>query len=112
MLSQSLGPFELTYVGQGISILVRAAHVSAKVGDRRRFWNAAGRAVEPFNHFPAGYSDTKKAACGVRANFLGQKTLPWYEEYPAKPSVFVLNGFVFSLIGLFDFSKVSNIVRS
>lgn len=28
--------------------------------------------------------------------------MPWYEEYPTKPSSFVLNGFIYSLIGLYD----------
>ena len=37
---------------------------------------------------------------GVQAKFLD--TFPWYEEYPTSPSSFVLNGFIFSLIGLYD----------
>lgn len=70
---------------------------------------AAGRALEPFNHTPDDHADSKERSCGVRTNFLGQSALPWYEEYPAKPSVFVLNGFIFSLIGLFDISKVNRV---
>lgn len=28
--------------------------------------------------------------------------VPWYEEYPTQPPSFVLNGFIYSLIGLYD----------
>ncbi len=28
--------------------------------------------------------------------------LVWYEEYPTSPPTFVLNGFMYSLLGLFD----------
>ena len=28
--------------------------------------------------------------------------MPWYEEYPTEPPSFVLNGFIYSLIGLYD----------
>lgn len=28
--------------------------------------------------------------------------IPWYEEYPTEPPSFVLNGFIYSLIGLYD----------
>ncbi len=31
------------------------------------------------------------------AEFLG--SLPWYEEYPTSPSTFILNGFIYSLLG-------------
>ena len=37
---------------------------------------------------------------GVRAYFMSQ--YPWYEEYPTNPPSFVLNGFIYSLIGLYD----------
>ncbi len=37
---------------------------------------------------------------GVLAKFMD--IYPWYEEYPTTPSSFVLNGFMFSLIGLYD----------
>ena len=32
----------------------------------------------------------------------------WYEEYPTVPSIFVLNGFIYSLFGLYDLSKACN----
>lgn len=30
----------------------------------------------------------------------------WFEEYPTTPGSFVLNGFMYSLIGLHDFANV------
>lgn len=71
------------------------------------FLTAANRALAPFNR-SVQLSQSPDEACGVRANFLGQSTLPWYEEYPVVPSVFVLNGFIYSLVGLYDLSKVGN----
>ena len=32
---------------------------------------------------------------------------PFYEEYPTNPASFVLNGFIYSLLGLYDLSKLS-----
>lgn len=32
----------------------------------------------------------------------------WYEEYPTNPSSFVLNGFMYSLLGLYDLAQASN----
>ncbi|KHJ85958.1 D-glucuronyl C5-epimerase [Oesophagostomum dentatum] len=40
---------------------------------------------------------------GVRNKLFGNV---WYEEYPTTPGSFVLNGFMYSLIGLFDLSSV------
>ncbi|VDM16778.1 unnamed protein product [Hydatigera taeniaeformis] len=90
--------------GQGISLLVRAGHVTGE----KNFLVAAGRALEAFSR-SVQLSQASDDVCGVRANFLGQSTLPWYEEYPVVPSAFVLNGFIYSLIGLYDLSKVSNV---
>jgi len=41
---------------------------------------------------------------GVRAVFMNKYV--WYEEYPTTPSSFVLNGFIFSLIGLYDYKAL------
>ena len=32
----------------------------------------------------------------------------WYEEYPFEEGLFVLNGFMYSLIGLYDLSSASS----
>ncbi|KAA3681462.1 heparosan-N-sulfate-glucuronate 5-epimerase [Paragonimus westermani] len=44
---------------------------------------------------------------GVLSHVFGQLAFPWYEEYPTEPGYHVLNGFMYSLIGLYDFSQVS-----
>ena len=33
--------------------------------------------------------------------------MPFYEEYPIEPGHYVLNGFIFALIGLYDFHQIS-----
>ncbi len=58
----------------------------------RRYLEAALLGVRPLN--------VSSAEGGVRAHFLGK--YPWYEEYPTQPPSFVLNGFIYSLIGLYD----------
>ncbi|XP_002131978.2 D-glucuronyl C5-epimerase [Ciona intestinalis] len=78
--------------GQGMSVLSRAYHVFHDP----KYIVALSRALQPF---------TKSSEQGgVRATFL--KTYTWYEEYPTKPSSFVLNGFMYSLIGLYDFKSL------
>ena len=37
---------------------------------------------------------------GVSSTFMNQ--FLWFEEYPTEPNTFVLNGFMYSLIGLYD----------
>lgn len=32
---------------------------------------------------------------------------PWYEEYPTQPASFVLNGFIYSLLGLYDLKTIA-----
>lgn len=38
---------------------------------------------------------------GILAKFMSSD-LSWYEEYPTNPSSFTLNGFMYSLLGLYD----------
>jgi len=40
---------------------------------------------------------------GLSADFFGH---PFYEEYPTQPHSFALNGFIFTLIGLYDFAQL------
>lgn len=75
--------------GHGISVLARAYYHS---GGDRQYLDAALRALRPFRIL------SKDG--GVLAQYLGQ--VPWYEEYPTHPPSFVLNGFIYSLIGLYD----------
>ena len=42
---------------------------------------------------------------GVRTVFMDK--YEWYEEYPTNPSTFILNGFMYSLLGLYDLKSVS-----
>ena len=78
--------------GQSISVLVRA-YLRTK---RREYLDAALRSTAIFN-IPSSLG-------GVRAMFVDR--FPWYEEYPTTPSCFVLNGFIYSLIGLYDLKTV------
>jgi len=42
---------------------------------------------------------------GILAKFIDKYN--WFEEYPTTPSSFVLNGFIYSLIGLYDLKQVA-----
>lgn len=35
----------------------------------------------------------------------------WYEEYPTTPGLFVLNGFIYSLIGLYDLYETAQLAH-
>jgi len=74
--------------GHGLSVLVRAAQITGET----RFWDAAKLALKPFTQ------DAKDG--GVRNKFMNQYT--WYEEYPFSDGLYVLNGFMYSMIGLYD----------
>ncbi|KAI6194073.1 Heparosan-N-sulfate-glucuronate 5-epimerase [Aphelenchoides besseyi] len=99
----------ISAMGQGhaISVLVRAFNIT----NDRRYLNAAMNALTPF--------ETESIDGGVRTHLFGYA---WYEEYaanahlncmliccfryPTSPSSLVLNGFMYSLIGLYDLSQV------
>lgn len=74
--------------GQAMSLLVRAYLHS----DDPQFLEAAIRALLLFN--------ISSKDGGIVAKFA--KAYTWYEEYPTTPSSYVLNGFIFSLLGLYD----------
>jgi len=80
--------------GQGISTLVRA-YLKSK---NKIYLRVASNALKLF--------EISSAQGGVRAKFAN--TYDWYEEYPTTPSSFVLNGFIFSLFGLYDLKQVVN----
>lgn len=77
--------------GHGISVLTRAYKHFNDV----KYLLSATKALELFK--------TNSSEGGVRAEFFGNV---WYEEYPTTPGSFVLNGFLYSLIGLYDLSKL------
>jgi len=78
--------------GQAISVLVRAFLNS---GDQK-YLAAAEKAVGVFN--------VSSIEGGVRAVFMDKHV--WYEEYPTNPPTFILNGFMYSLLGLYDLKTV------
>jgi len=82
--------------GQAMSLLWRAYRLRPKAAYRR----AAVRALRPFLRPVRGG--------GVVADFDG---VPWYEEYPTTPGSYVLNGYLFSLLGLYDVSPWSATAR-
>ncbi|NWI57084.1 GLCE epimerase, partial [Calyptomena viridis] len=79
--------------GQAMSTLVRAYLLTREPA----FLGAALRATAPFK-LPAEQH-------GVKAVFMGRHD--WYEEYPTSPSSFVLNGFMYALIGLYDLKETA-----
>ncbi|XP_006032503.1 D-glucuronyl C5-epimerase isoform X2 [Alligator sinensis] len=79
--------------GQAISTLVRAYLLTKD----HTFLNSALRATAPYKLLSEQH--------GVKAVFM--KKHDWYEEYPTSPSSFVLNGFMYSLIGLYDLKETA-----
>ncbi|NWU31267.1 GLCE epimerase, partial [Dyaphorophyia castanea] len=79
--------------GQAMSTLVRAYLLTKDPA----FLGAALRATAPYK-LPAEQR-------GVKAVFMNRHD--WYEEYPTSPSSFVLNGFMYSLIGLYDLKETA-----
>lgn len=79
--------------GHAISLLARA-HVHSR-GSDSRYLKAAIAGLKPFQ-VPATQG-------GVAALFMDKYT--WYEEYPTTPPSFILNGFIYSLLGLYDLNS-------
>ncbi|XP_054693017.1 D-glucuronyl C5-epimerase isoform X3 [Grus americana] len=79
--------------GQAISTLVRAYLLTKD----HAFLSSALRATAPYKLL----SEQR----GVKAVFMNRHD--WYEEYPTSPSSFVLNGFMYSLIGLYDLKETA-----
>ncbi|XP_013184352.1 D-glucuronyl C5-epimerase B [Amyelois transitella] len=74
--------------GHAISVLSRAYYRSGSV----EYLRAAKRALQLL--------DIPSHAGGVKAMWMNEYV--WYEEYPTSPSLFVLNGFIYTLLGLYD----------
>ncbi|KAK8779584.1 hypothetical protein V5799_019071 [Amblyomma americanum] len=88
MLELEPGWYSAMAQGQAMSVLTRAY---LRTG-QRQFLDVALHAIAPFK--------VRAEAHGVMTTFLGK--FVWYEEYPTVPSSFVLNGFIYSLFGLYD----------
>jgi len=79
--------------GHAISLLCRIYSV---VKDEKYF-KAAANGLKLFEM-------NVKNGGGVRAYLFNDLNNTWYEEYPTEPhGLFVLNGFIYSLVGLYDF---------
>ncbi|XP_053625385.1 D-glucuronyl C5-epimerase B isoform X2 [Plodia interpunctella] len=74
--------------GHAISVLSRAY---SRSGDAE-YVRAARRALQLL--------DVPSRMGGVKALWMNEYV--WYEEYPTTPSLFVLNGFIYTLLGLYD----------
>ncbi|XP_023036853.1 D-glucuronyl C5-epimerase isoform X2 [Drosophila willistoni] len=91
-----LKPGWISAMGQGhaISVLARAYWHS---GGDERYLEAAVAALQPYKILSRDG--------GVLAQFMDKYY--WYEEYPTSPPSFVLNGFVYSLLGLYDLNNTA-----
>lgn len=74
--------------GHALSVLSRAFAASRD----KKYLKSALKALKPFS--------VPSKNGGFSAKFMDRYT--WYEEYPTNPPTFVLNGFMYSLLGLFD----------
>ncbi|KAG8440806.1 hypothetical protein GDO86_006517 [Hymenochirus boettgeri] len=79
--------------GQAISTLVRAYLLTKKP----LYLDSAIKATSPFK--------LPSEKHGVKAVFMNK--YDWYEEYPTTPSSFVLNGFIYALLGLYDLKETA-----
>lgn len=78
--------------GHGLSTMVRAYKTTLDT----KYIVPLRKALGPYT--------VSSADGGVRAIFMNKYV--WFEEYPTTPSNFVLNGFIFSLFGLYDFKML------
>lgn len=79
--------------GQAISTLVRAYLLTKE----QVYLDSALKATAPFK--------LPSEKHGVKAVFMNK--YDWYEEYPTTPSSFVLNGFIYALLGLYDLKETA-----
>jgi heparosan-N-sulfate-glucuronate 5-epimerase len=91
-MTETLQPgwFSAMAQGQAMSLLVRAYYITGHT----TFLQVARRALWPFS-------------VPVPKGVLGSLDGPWFEEYPSAHPLHVLNGFMFSLLGLYDLAPYS-----
>ncbi|ALC42166.1 Hsepi [Drosophila busckii] len=91
-----LRPGWISAMGQGhaISVLARAYWHS---GGDERYLRAAALGLQPYRVYSRDG--------GVLAQFMDKYY--WYEEYPTTPASYVLNGFIYSLLGLYDLNSTA-----
>jgi hypothetical protein len=84
--------------GQAMSLLTRVFHHT----DNRKYLAAALRALRAFRPVARGGVVDHPSIIGGR---------PFYEEYPTNPPILVLNGFLTTLLGLYDLAPYSHRAR-
>lgn len=83
-------------MGQGHAISLLARAYAHSRGDER-YLRAAIAGLRPFR--------VAAEDGGVVAMFMDK--FAWYEEYPTQPASFILNGFIYSLLGLYDLNATT-----
>ncbi|XP_017125745.1 D-glucuronyl C5-epimerase B [Drosophila elegans] len=91
-----LRPGWISAMGQGHSISVLARAYWHSGGDER-YLRAAAAGLQPYRVYSRDG--------GVLAQFMDK--FYWYEEYPTTPPSYVLNGFIYSLLGLYDLNSTA-----
>jgi hypothetical protein len=85
--------------GQAISVFVRAYHLTKQ----HKYLDAARKALD-FMLLPAD----KGGPMTTLERFPPEPSkLPFIMEYPQSPPVYTLNGYMFSMLGLYDYAAVS-----
>lgn len=82
------------YQGQAMSLYLRYGQ---HIGEEQKY---VDKAFKIYNFFDVKYEDG-----GVRR--YDKNGLLWFEEYPGEQPSFVLNGFVYALLGLYDLWRVT-----
>jgi heparosan-N-sulfate-glucuronate 5-epimerase len=93
-LSLSVGWHSAMAQGQAISLLTRMYSTTNQI----KYFDCAKKALKLF--------DIDSKDNGIKTKFLDKYV--WFEEYPTIPSSFVLNGFIYSLFGLYDLKMSCN----
>ena len=91
----NLKPPFLSAMVQGLAISLLAR--GALIFEAERFLDTARKALAPFD----------KAVGQGGVTTIGEGG-PWYEEYPCNPPRHVLNGFIYTLLGLYDLIRVDD----
>lgn len=97
-LSLKPGWYSAMAQGQAMSVLTRAFHLTKK----QKYLQTALQATKLFR--------VPSTQGGILATVFG--TFKFYEEYPTKIPLLVLNGFIYSLFGLFDLKSAVGDINS
>lgn len=84
--------------GQALSVYARAYHITGNT----KYLNA-GKMAFKFLNTPKSKGGTLTTLADISKNY---KDYIFYEEYISTPNNYTLNGYMFTLIGLYDWSQV------